>query len=150
VKRRSLDHLDCSIARALDVIGEWWTLLVVRDVYFGVRRFDAIQENLGISRNILTDRLNTLVDQGVLERCPVERGHHEYHLTDKGRALYPVLIALMQWGDRWEPPEHGPPLRLEHECGHDPAAHLACSRCGGEVTSRTTRVRRNRRPAVRS
>ena len=104
VKRSSLQHLDCSIARSLDLIGEWWTLLVVRDVFFGLHRFDAIRDDLGISRNILTDRLHTLVEGGVLERRPIESGHHEYHLTAKGRDLYPVLMAIMQWGDTWEAP----------------------------------------------
>ena len=108
MKRSSLQHLDCSIAQSLDLVGEWWTLLVVRDVFFGLHRFDAIRDDLGISRNILTDRLNTLVDGGVLERRPIDGGHHEYHLTEKGRDLYPVLIAIMQWGDKWAAPNGAP------------------------------------------
>lgn len=149
VKRSTFQHLDCSIARSLDLVGEWWTLLVVRDVFFGLHRFDAIRDDLGISRNILTDRLTTLVDGGVLERRPLEGGHHEYHLTEKGRALYPVLVSLMQWGDTWATPEGGPPLRLEHQCGHDPHPQLTCAECGEAVTRRTTKVRRNRPAAAR-
>lgn len=132
------------MARALDVVGEWWTLMVVRDVFLGIRRFDAICTDLGISRNILTDRLATLVEHGVLEKRPVEGGHHEYHLTEKGRGLSDVVIALWRWGDQWEAPADGPPLRLEHQCGHDPEARLVCRHCQSDVTLRTTRVRRNR------
>lgn len=143
MKRSSLQHLDCSIARSLDLIGEWWTLLVVRDVFFGLHRFDAIRDDLGISRNILTDRLNTLVDGGVLERRPIEGGHHEYHLTQKGRDLYPVLLAIMQWGDTWQAPD-GAPRVLLHECGHVGPAQLTCTHCGGAVEPTNTRVPRNR------
>ena len=143
MKRSSLQHLDCSIARSLDLVGEWWTLLVVRDVFFGLHRFDAIRDDLGISRNILTDRLNTLVDGGVLERRPIEGGHHEYHLTAKGHDLYSVLLAIMQWGDKWEAPE-GAPRVLLHDCGHVAQANLVCSHCGGDIHERNTRVPRNR------
>lgn len=149
MKRRSLEHLDCSMARALDVVGEWWTLMVVRDVFLGMHRFDVICDDLGISRNILTDRLQTLVAHDVLEKRPVEGGHHEYHLTEKGRALSDVVIALWRWGEQWETGPQGAPLRLEHVCGHDPQAHLVCSTCGEPVAMRTVRVRRNRRATAR-
>ena len=100
MKRTSLDHLDCSIARALDVVGEWWTLLVIRDITFGNRRFDGIQANLGVARNVLADRLATLVDHGVLERRRYQDHppRDEYFLTARGHDLLPVLRELIRWG----------------------------------------------------
>jgi DNA-binding HxlR family transcriptional regulator len=102
VLRRDYDGQNCSIARALEVVGERWTLLIVRDVFLGYRKFDEIQENLGIARNVLTDRLNRLVEQGILERVRYsERPERfEYRLTDKGRELNIALTALRQWGDK--------------------------------------------------
>ena len=95
--------LNCSIADALNLIGEWWTILILREAFFGSCRFEEFQQHLGIARNILTDRLNKLCDSGILERVPVKQGakRHEYKLTTKGRDLLPVLVALTQWGDRW-------------------------------------------------
>jgi DNA-binding HxlR family transcriptional regulator len=143
VKRSSVGHLNCSVARALDVVGEWWTLLVVRDLFFGVRRFEAIQTDLGIARNILTDRLTTLVEHGVVERRQYLEAppRFEYWLTDKGKDLFGVLMALMQWGDRWESPA-GPPLEIVHRaCGQVTVPSITCSACGaplgaGAVTMR--------------
>lgn len=91
----------CSIQRTLDVIGDRWTLLILRDVFRGVRRFSRIQADLGIARNLLADRLNSLVECGILERVPYQDRplRHEYRLTEKGRALSPALVALMRWGD---------------------------------------------------
>jgi DNA-binding HxlR family transcriptional regulator len=102
VLRRDYDGQNCSIARALEVVGERWTLLIVRDVFLGRRKFDEIQENLGIARNVLTDRLNRLVEQGILERVRYsERPERfEYRLTEKGRELNIALTALQQWGDK--------------------------------------------------
>src|SRR6266700_5560081 len=99
---RDYEGQNCSIARALEVVGERWTLLIIRDVLLGLHRFDQLQESLGIARNVLTDRLNRLVDEGVLERVPYsERPERfEYRLTNKGRELGVPLLALMQWGDR--------------------------------------------------
>lgn len=93
----------CSLARSLEVVGEWWTLLIVREAFFGTRRFSDFEANLGISKNILVERLNTLVDHAILTRTPMPgRGNPvAYRLTDKGRDLLPVVVALMQWGDRW-------------------------------------------------
>jgi len=100
--RRDYDGQDCSIARALEVVGERWTLLIIRDVFSGRRRFDELQESLGIARNVLTNRLNRLVDEGILERVRYsERPQRfEYRLTAKGRELYVALTALRQWGDK--------------------------------------------------
>ncbi|WP_426501312.1 winged helix-turn-helix transcriptional regulator [Streptomyces sp. D54] len=102
-QRTSLADADCSIAQALDVVGDWWTLLIVRDAARGVHRFDALQQELGVSRKVLTERLRLLVDAGVLAREPYQDRpvRHEYRLTPRGRALLPVLIALQDWGDTW-------------------------------------------------
>ena len=103
----------CSIARSLDLVGEWWTMLVVREAFMGTTRFDAFQRNLGIAPNILSARLKRLVDSGVLQRMPAGGARRqEYRLTEKGRDLFPVLMALLQWGDRWLAGPDGPPIRL--------------------------------------
>lgn len=101
--KRDYEGQDCSIARALEILGERWTLLIVRDAFLGLRRFDQFQKNLGIARNVLTDRLNRLVEEGILERvCYSERPvRHEYQLTPKGRDLNIALAGFRQWGDRY-------------------------------------------------
>ncbi len=136
----------CSIAQALEVVGEWWTPLVVREVFFGRRRFDEIQRDLGISRNILTDRLTSLVEAGVLERRDIGQvgTRHEYHLTEKGRDLWPVLAALMQWGDRWATDDvKGPPVVMEHRtCGHRADPVYVCGHCGEKLESRDLEAHR--------
>jgi DNA-binding HxlR family transcriptional regulator len=132
------DNQVCSIARALEVVGERWTLLIVRDVFLGVRRFEDIQRDLGIARNVLTGRLEALVEHGVLERRPYQERplRHEYRLTDKGLALWPVITALMAWGDEYEPTPGGPPTVLRHRgCGGTLDAARACDRCGAVVIS---------------
>jgi DNA-binding HxlR family transcriptional regulator len=102
VLKRDYEGQNCSIARALEVVGERWTLLIVRDVFLGLRRFDQLQQNLGIARNVLTDRLNRLVEEGILERVRYsERPERfEYRLTAKGRELDIALAGLRQWGDK--------------------------------------------------
>jgi DNA-binding HxlR family transcriptional regulator len=107
MQRKRFSDMPCPIARTLDIVGERWTLLILRDVSCGVRRFDDLQERLGIARNILTQRLAWLVDEGVLEKQAYETRplRYEYRLTPKGRGLFPVLITLMTWGQRWSPPE---------------------------------------------
>ncbi len=101
MRKASFADMNCSVAQSLEIIGEWWTLLILRDSFLGIRRFDDFVERLGISRNVLTTRLDTLVDAGLLERRPYDdaRGRYDYLLTDKGRALWPVMTALRQWGD---------------------------------------------------
>jgi DNA-binding HxlR family transcriptional regulator len=116
--RKTFDGMNCSIARALDQVGEWWSLLIVRECTLGTTRFDEFQSRLGIARNVLTARLNRLVEHGVLEKVLAEGSErrNEYRLTEKGESLYPVLVALMQWGDQWC--GHEPPLRVvEHDSG---------------------------------
>jgi DNA-binding HxlR family transcriptional regulator len=133
VLNRDYQTQTCSIARALEVVGERWTLLILRNVFLGLRRFDEQHQQLGISRNVLASRLERLVDEQILERRPYgERPvRHEYHLTDKGRALWPVLVELLQWGDRYAPEPDGPPRILRHkECGGTVGPHRICTRCG--------------------
>lgn len=134
MQRTPLDSMNCSIARSLDIVGEWWTLLIVRDVFLGLHRFEQIRADLGISKKVLTDRLNTLVERDVLRKVPGEHGFEEYRLTRKGIDLHDVIVAVKQWGDTWEAP-NGPPLDLVHECGHVTRAHLVCDCCGEKVTA---------------
>jgi DNA-binding HxlR family transcriptional regulator len=132
----------CSLAAALEVIGERWTLLIVRDVFLGMRRFDEIQGDLGIARNVLHARLTRLVDQGVLEkRLYQERPpRYEYRLTDKGLDLWPTIVSLMQWGNRYAAPD-GPPVLLEHRgCGGMVDEHRICDACGARLSVRDARA----------
>ena len=125
------DRSRCSVAGTLAVIGEKWSLLVLREAFLGVRRFADFQRVLGAPKAVLTDRLGTLVAAGILARVPYqaegERQRHEYRLTDKGRDLYPTLVALMQWGDRYLAEDGGAPLALEHrDCGAAVRLELTC------------------------
>lgn len=103
MKRKSLDHSACPIARTLDVVGDWWSLLIVRDAMMGARRFSEFQKNLGVAKNILSVRLKALAAQGILEMKPAADGgaYWDYVLTAKGRGLFPVLVALRQWGEEY-------------------------------------------------
>jgi DNA-binding HxlR family transcriptional regulator len=133
----------CSIAGALEVVGERWSLLIVRDVFLGLRRFDQIQSNLGIARNVLQTRLRRLIEQGVLERSLYQQRppRHEYRLTEKGLDLWPVVVSLMQWGDRHTPPSGGPAVVLEHRgCGGSVDGHRICERCGERLGPRDSRA----------
>jgi DNA-binding HxlR family transcriptional regulator len=139
VLRNDYDNQICSIARGLEVVGERWTLLILRDVFLGIRRFDALQADLGIARNILQARLERLVEHGVLERRPYQERplRHEYRLTEKGIDLWPVVHALQQWGDRHAPAPGGPPVVIRHrDCGGELDAHRICRRCGQPVEAR--------------
>ncbi|GAC1438136.1 MAG: helix-turn-helix domain-containing protein [Solirubrobacteraceae bacterium] len=127
--------LNCSIARTLELIGERWTLLILRDVFIGVHRFDALQADLGVARNILPKRLGRLVEEGVLERRRYQERpeRFEYRLTESGLDLWPVLMALMHWGDKHRAP-HGVPARAVHRgCGGELDAHLLCGSCGAKL-----------------
>ncbi len=128
-----IDKQSCSVARALSVVGERWTLLILRDAFFGTRRFDQFQRNLGITRHRLSERLGKLVEQGVLVKVPYSERplRHEYRLTRKGLALYPVMMSLARWGDEWMDRGHGPPLEYLHQgCGKQTRPVLTCSECG--------------------
>jgi DNA-binding HxlR family transcriptional regulator len=131
--------MNCSVAQCLEVVGEWWSPLILRDaVIGGVRRFDDFQASLGISRNVLTRRLSRLVEHGVLERIPYQENppRHEYRLTEKGRDLWLVIAAMRQWGDKWAAPD-GPPLNVIHKtCGHVSDVVPTCSHCGESLDAR--------------
>src|SRR5262245_21546765 len=123
-----VSELTCSVARSLSVVGDRWTLLVLRDAFLGVRRFAHFQ-TVGLSRHRLADRLKRLVAAGVLERVRYQDrpARFEYRLTEKGRDLYPVIVALTRWGDRWMAGDDGPPVELIHRgCGHVGMPVLAC------------------------
>ena len=137
MRRTSLRDRNCSIAQCLEVTGDWWTLLILRDVFLGVRRFDGLQADLGISRNVLARRLDGLVADGILERRPYSDAppRAEYVLTEKGRDLWPVLSAMRQWGDRWVAPA-GPPVEVVHVgCGERTTVVPTCAACGEPLTA---------------
>lgn len=142
MKRSSVAHLNCSVAQTLDVVGEWWTLLVVRNLMWGQHRFEAIQSDLGIARNILSDRLVTLVQHDIVERIKYQDHpeRFEYHLTDKGRELFPVIAALMAWGDKWAAPMEAP-VHLVHQCGHAVTPTVVCDQCGQPLLLSDVRLR---------
>jgi DNA-binding HxlR family transcriptional regulator len=143
MERKSFEHMSCSVAQCLEVIGEWWTMLVVRDAFLGVRRFDEFQARLGIARNVLAQRLTKLVEAGVLQRRQYQDKppRHEYVLTAKGHDLWPVLNAMRQWGDLHAAP-NGPPVTLEHrKCGHAAPLVLTCSHCSERVTHRDVQAK---------
>jgi DNA-binding HxlR family transcriptional regulator len=131
--KTDFSEFTCSIARTVDVVGERWVALILRDVVLGVTRFDDMQRDLGVARNVLADRLDALVQDGILERRPYQDKpvRHDYLLTEKGRELATTLLALMAWGDRWAAGGDGPPVRLLHEaCGEHTDPSLTCSCCG--------------------
>jgi DNA-binding HxlR family transcriptional regulator len=131
--KTSFKDMSCSVARTVDVVGERWTPLILRDILCGVSRFDAICRNLGISRKVLADRLADLTEHGVVERVPYQEHppRHDYVLTEKGVDLAYVLLAMKAWGDRWASNEEGPPMVLRHErCGAVADVVAACSCCG--------------------
>lgn len=130
--------MHCSVAQCLEVVGEWWSMLILRDAFLGVTRFDQFHERLGISRNILTQRLARLVEKGIMAKVPYSDRpvRYDYRLTDKGRDLWPVITAMRQWGDQYAAPD-GPPITLVHKtCGKPSSAVLTCSECGEAVEAR--------------
>lgn len=135
---------NCSVARTLAVVGEKWTLLVLREAFYGVRRFSDFQANLGIARNLLTIRLGTMVEHDILRRDtyqePGSRPRPEYRLTDKGLELFPALVSLMQWGDKYLADPAGPAVLIEHrDCDQSVHAVLECGRGHRPLTARETR-----------
>jgi DNA-binding HxlR family transcriptional regulator len=136
MQRSDFGEMSCSMARALDVLGEWWTPLILRDLLVGFRHFDEIQRDLGISTNVLSDRLQHLVEHGVVERH--QYGNHpsryEYRLTPKGQDAVPILLELVAWGDRWEPGDDGAPTLIVHTtCGRATRAVAHCAECGARL-----------------
>jgi DNA-binding HxlR family transcriptional regulator len=133
--RTNLAALPCSLARTLEIVGEWWTLLVMRDVCFGWNRFDEIHQHLGIARNILKARLDTLAEHGMVVRSRYQQhpDRYEYLPTGKATDLVPALMSLVAWGDRWTA-DDGPPILFSHRlCGHDTVATVVCSVCSAPL-----------------
>jgi DNA-binding HxlR family transcriptional regulator len=132
----------CSIARTLDIVGEKWALLALREVFLGNRRFDEMVRRTGAPRDTLTARLKTMTAAGILERRPYSEhpARFEYHLTEAGRDLYPVIATLMHWGDKYLAGQDGPPLVLAHTCGHRLVPQLTCQACGEPVAYGQSRV----------
>jgi len=131
----------CSIARAISVFGDRWTMLILREIFLRVRRFSELQRSLGISKHRLSDRLNRLVESGVLYKDLYDSSHnrYEYKLTEKGIDLYPVIISIAQWGDKWEADDDGTPVHYFHKpCGHTVKPVFACSKCGEKIHARNT------------
>jgi DNA-binding HxlR family transcriptional regulator len=143
VLHRTYEGQECSIAWALEVIGERWSLLILRDAFLGVRRFDDFQQDLGVSRGILAQRLQWLCDEGILERRRYQEHpeRFEYRLTQKGRDMWPVMMALVNWGNRYAAPNGPPRLILHRDCGGEVTDRLTCSKCGAELTVRDVEAR---------
>src|SRR5262249_20210348 len=138
MRAADLAEQNCSVARPAAVLGDGWILVILRQSFSGMKRFEDSQSSLGISRSLLSDRLNRLVDAGVLRREPYKdsvRTRDRYRLTEMGLDLYPVLMALRDWGDRWM--REGPPAKIRHRgCGGEPTLELPCSKCGEGVGAR--------------
>ncbi|MHB1089392.1 MAG: winged helix-turn-helix transcriptional regulator [Acidimicrobiales bacterium] len=142
MERKSFSQMDCSVAQCLEVTGEWWSMLIVRDALLGVTRFDAFQKRLGIARNILQQRLENLIEAGVMERSAYceHPPRYDYRLTQKGRDLWPVINAMRQWGDRYAAP-NGPPVVLVHQsCTHEAAGVVVCSECAMPLDADNVRM----------
>lgn len=130
MQRTNFGDMACSIARTLDVIGEPWSPLILRDIYVGISRFDQIQADLGISRKVLAERLKSLAANGIVERHQYEANRYEYALTPKGLELADLLLVMVRWGDKWTAGEAGPPvLYRHHDCGEISHVELRCSVC---------------------
>jgi DNA-binding HxlR family transcriptional regulator len=145
-----IGDMTCSVARALSVVGDRWSLLVLRDAFLGLRRFEDFQRDLGTTRHRLADRLRKLVEHGILERVRYQDHppRFEYRLTEKGKDLYPVIVSLTRWGDRWMAGKAGPPIELVHKsCGRPTMPTLACPECGETVAARDMMARMG--PALR-
>lgn len=136
MRRKSFSSWPCSIARTVDLLGDAWTLLVLRELFYGQSRFDGFVSSLGIARNTLTDRLALLVEGELVQRHEYQQDpvRYDYLLTEKGKDLFGVLAAINAWGDRWLSTEAGPPVVMRHEtCGHDFSARVTCSECYEDV-----------------
>lgn len=134
--RSDYEGQNCSVARALELVGERWTILILRDAFYGVRRFDDFQRRLGIARNTLQSRLERLVDAGLMRRVSYQRKpqRFEYRLTRAGVDLWPTVVSLMHWGDVHATPEGGPPIRLFHkDCGGPVDDRRRCAKCAAEL-----------------
>ena len=145
---QNLAKEDCSLSRTLAVIGDRWTLLILRDAFLRVRRFEEFEKSLKIARGVLSERLALLVDEEILSRVAYQErpSRYEYRLTEKGLELYPAILSLVHWGDRHYAGRKGPPVLHKHlKCGHDFRAVLTCSECGEPVRAREVNARANGR-----
>jgi DNA-binding HxlR family transcriptional regulator len=136
---RTYDSQSCSIARTLELVGERWTLLIIRDAFLGVRRFGDFAARLGVARNVLQDRLERLVEAGILSKMPYQERplRHEYRLTEMGTDLWPSIVALLQFGDKHLAPEAGPPMLMLHRgCGGELDDRRTCTTCGAALELR--------------
>jgi len=134
----------CSVARTIEVIGDRWIFLIIREAFFGIKTYEEFQKNLRIATNILSDRLKTLVHNGIFERIqnPDDGRRFVYKLTEKGLDLYPITLSLMNWGDRWLAGEEEPPLILYHQnCGHSLEPVMNCAHCGENIHARDVTYR---------
>jgi DNA-binding HxlR family transcriptional regulator len=139
MKWKEIDSQPCSIARTLSVIGDRWTMLILRSAFLRTRRFDDFQQQIGMTSHLLANRLNKLVKMGVMEKRPYQERplRYEYRLTEQGRDLYPVLLSLVAWGDKWLDGGEGPPLEYLHQrCGHKHRAVMVCSECREPIDPR--------------
>lgn len=138
MQRSSFSEMPCSVAKTLDIIGEWWTLLILRDVFYGVRRFEGLRTHLGISRKVLTSRLGRLTDENILKKSLYQNQppRYEYRLTKKGLELLPILLTIMNWGDKWKSEPNKPPVVFIHkDCGRKTTPKVVCSHCGGDLNA---------------
>ncbi len=139
MKWQEVGEQPCSVARSLAIIGDRWTMLVLRNAFLGTRRFDDFQATLGVTRHVLSERLKRLVEESILKKVPYQdrQERFEYRLTEKGRELYPVLLALTAWGDKWLDGGLGAPLQYRHhKCGKVFTPTMTCSECGEPVHPR--------------
>ncbi|MGW1724213.1 winged helix-turn-helix transcriptional regulator [Streptomyces sp. NPDC002306] len=144
MRRTSFSNWPCSIARTMDLLGDAWTPLVLREAFYGIRRFDEFQQELGIARNTLADRLRLLVAEGMLDKRPYQEQprRYDYVLTEKGRDFFGVLAVMSRWGDRWLAGEEGAPVVLRHRsCGHDTEAEVVCAACREPLRAEDTSMR---------
>jgi DNA-binding HxlR family transcriptional regulator len=140
MKHEELREENCAISRSSAVLGERWVWPILRQSFNGARRFEEFQRGIGLARNVLADRLNLLVSEGILVRKPDAAGgsRQEYRLTAKGHALFPIYVAIMQWGNEWTGLP-APPVDLLHKpCGHRTTARVVCAECGAEITDHDT------------
>ncbi len=143
MKLADIGNQPCSIARTLSVIGDTWSMMIIRNAFLGIRRFDDFQKNLGVTRHILTDRLNTLVHEQILYKAPYTetQKRFEYRLTQKGLDLYPIIMGLVQWGDTYMDQGLGAPLEFVHQnCGHKFHPVMVCSECGEPLSAKEVNV----------
>lgn len=141
--RKSLAHLECSVANTVEVVSDAWTVLVLRDAFLGIHRFDEFVTSLGIARNTLTDRLERLVGAGIMSAEPYQDNptRYEYRLTEQGKDLFDVLMTLWSHGERWNPPTDPDHRRAIHlDCGHEAEAVAHCGHCGERLSRRNVRI----------